>query len=292
MANTTTPAGNIGGRPDTSMTAAPAGADLAASLPDRVRVHALAKLLSVSSKEVMAALSELGITIRSAQSSIDRETALRALQVLLPDPESDAVETEPIDLQTEEVDDRGVPGVSLAPVFNAAAPVFLPPVSKPAVVEEPDDEEDEDREDEAREIVDEHLGEEYFEDEDLGDESKEDATFADLFRPDMWRRTAFACIFFTCIVAPYFAIFTFAPQVFAAAGVDDPKTSIIGTNAIAFLGALAGVALIERTGRRSLLLTSFWVMVVTLLVIGVWGSAPALVIGACFVGFAFFKKTL
>jgi ribonuclease E len=149
MANRTTPAGSIGGPPGTSMTTGPAGAELAASLPARVRVHALAKLLSVSSKEVMAALTELGIAIRSAQSSIDRETALRALEVLLPDPASDAVETEQFDLQAEEVDDRGTPGVSLAPVFNSAAPVFLPPVSKSAVVEEPDDEEDEDREGEA-----------------------------------------------------------------------------------------------------------------------------------------------
>src|SRR5918997_2084074 len=151
MANTTTPAGSIGGLPGTSMTTGPAGAELAASLPARVRVHALAKLLSVSSKEVMAALTELGIAIRSPQSSIDRETALRALEVLLPDPASDAVETEQFDLQAEEVDDRGVPGVSLAPVFNSAAPVFLPPVSKPAAVEEPDDEvdEDEDQEGEA-----------------------------------------------------------------------------------------------------------------------------------------------
>ena len=151
MANTTTPAGSIGGPPSTSMTTGPAGAELAASLPARVRVHALAKLLSVSSKEVMAALTELGIAIRSPQSSIDRETALRALEVLLPDPASDAVETEQFDLQAEEVDDRGVPGVSLAPVFNSAAPVFLPPVSKPAAVEEPDDEvdEDEDQEGEA-----------------------------------------------------------------------------------------------------------------------------------------------
>ena len=77
MANTTAPAGGIGGR-----TAAPArstfdGAGLAATLPDKLRVHALAKLLAVSSKDVMAALGELGVAVRSAQSSIDRETAVR-----------------------------------------------------------------------------------------------------------------------------------------------------------------------------------------------------------------------
>ncbi|MGH3776538.1 MAG: translation initiation factor IF-2 N-terminal domain-containing protein [Pseudonocardiaceae bacterium] len=139
MANTTTPAGGIGGRTDTSTTSGPAGAELAASLPDRLRVHALAKLLSVSSKEVMAALTEVGIAIRSPQSSIDRETALRAVQVLLPDPESDTAEIDQIDLRAGEVEDRGAPGVPLAPVFNAAAPVFLPPVSTPIVAEEPDD---------------------------------------------------------------------------------------------------------------------------------------------------------
>jgi putative MFS transporter len=144
------------------------------------------------------------------------------------------------------------------------------------------------REDEAREVVEEHLGEEYYEEEDLGEETA-DARYRDLFSKDMWRTTVFACTFFTCLVAPYFAIFTFAPQVFAAVGIHDPKASIIGSNAIAFLGALAGALLIERTGRRPMLLTSFWVMVATLLAIGVWGSAPALVVVLCFVGFAFFN---
>jgi MFS transporter, putative metabolite transport protein len=146
------------------------------------------------------------------------------------------------------------------------------------------------REDEAREITEEHLGPDYFEDEDLADDPAEgDAKFADLFRPDMWRRTAFACLFFTCLVAPYFAIFTFAPQVFEALGVTDPKASIIGSNTVAFLGALAGMLVIEKVGRRPLLLVSFYVMVVTLAVIGAWGSAPSVILVVCFVLFAFFN---
>jgi putative MFS transporter len=145
------------------------------------------------------------------------------------------------------------------------------------------------RDDEAREVVDEHLGEDYYEDEDLGDETSNDATFKDLFAPDMWRRTAFASIFFACLVAPYFAIFTFAPAVFSSLGLTDPKASIIGSNAVAFLGALAGMLVIERVGRRRLLLVSFWIMVVTLALLGGWGSAPAAILVACFVLFAFFN---
>ncbi|MBV9163005.1 MAG: translation initiation factor IF-2 N-terminal domain-containing protein [Pseudonocardiales bacterium] len=147
MANTTTPAGRTGGRMDASATTTSDGADLAFSLPSRLRVHALAKLLSVSSKEVMGALAELGIAVRGAQSSIDRETALRALQVLLPDPEPDLTEI-------DEVAQQSVPETPLVPVLNSPArppvldsparplvlnspaPVFLPPAPQPTAADE------------------------------------------------------------------------------------------------------------------------------------------------------------
>lgn len=137
MANTTAPAGGIGGR-----TAAPArstfdGAGLAATLPDKLRVHALAKLLAVSSKDVMAALGELGVAVRSAQSSIDRDTAVRAMQMLLPEPEPESTEI-------DEVGQQGAPETPVLPtlhparppIFNAAAPVFLPPAPQPTGVEQ------------------------------------------------------------------------------------------------------------------------------------------------------------
>ena len=140
MANTTTPASGIGGRTDASATTPTGRADLADSLPSKLRVHALAKLLAVSSKEVIGALAELGIVVGSAQSSIDRETAMRALAVLLPDPEPDLTEI-------DEVAQQSAPETPLLPVstspappavFNAAVPVFLSPTPPPAVADEPD----------------------------------------------------------------------------------------------------------------------------------------------------------
>jgi putative MFS transporter len=145
------------------------------------------------------------------------------------------------------------------------------------------------REREAKEIVEEYLGSNYYEDEDLDKETDDQAGFTRLFARDTWRSTAFASIFFTCLVAPYFAIFTFAPKVFSSLGFNDPKVSIIAANAVAFLGALGGMVVIERVGRRHLLLASFWVMVVTMGVIGAFSSAPALILLICFVGFAFFN---
>src|SRR5699024_1640794 len=50
-------------------------------LPERVRVHALAKLLGSSSREVLGKLGELGETARSPQSSVPRATALRVAEM-------------------------------------------------------------------------------------------------------------------------------------------------------------------------------------------------------------------
>ncbi|NIH81723.1 Rne/Rng family ribonuclease [Amycolatopsis viridis] len=78
MSNADTPAENTGGN-----TAVPATGPLG-ELPPRVRVHALAKLLGSSSRVVLAKLSELGETARSAQSSVPREVAVRVAEALAP----------------------------------------------------------------------------------------------------------------------------------------------------------------------------------------------------------------
>ncbi|MFT3662814.1 MAG: translation initiation factor IF-2 N-terminal domain-containing protein [Gordonia sp. (in: high G+C Gram-positive bacteria)] len=58
-----------------SPTDANASDDSAEAFPLRLRVHALARTLGVTSREVLAHLQELGVTARSASSSIGREQA-------------------------------------------------------------------------------------------------------------------------------------------------------------------------------------------------------------------------
>ncbi len=128
MTNIDVPAGGAGGSTD-APTAAPTAADIAATLPARLRVHALAKLLSVSSREVMAVLTDLGEAVRTAQSSIDRETAVRVTQALLPEPAERA--------STTQVEDPGAPAVPLAPMFNPPAAVFLSPAPAPTPARTP-----------------------------------------------------------------------------------------------------------------------------------------------------------
>ncbi|RZL82493.1 MAG: Rne/Rng family ribonuclease [Rhodococcus sp. (in: high G+C Gram-positive bacteria)] len=53
-------------------------------LPEKMRVHALAKLLGVTSKQVLAEAAALGIELRSAQSSLQRDIAQRIHATLSP----------------------------------------------------------------------------------------------------------------------------------------------------------------------------------------------------------------
>ena len=127
MRNIDAPVGSAGGGTDAPDPAGIDPARIATALPARLRVYALAKLLSVPSKEVVATLADLGEAVRSAQASIDRETALRVVQALLPEPAGGRQAADATATGALEVDDPGAPAVPLAPVFNPPAPVFLPP---------------------------------------------------------------------------------------------------------------------------------------------------------------------
>lgn len=78
MSNAETPAEHAGGNPATP----PSGP--LADLPARIRVHALAKLLESHSRDVLAKLAELGESVRSAQSSVTREVALKVAEAFAP----------------------------------------------------------------------------------------------------------------------------------------------------------------------------------------------------------------
>ncbi|MFD9706073.1 translation initiation factor IF-2 N-terminal domain-containing protein [Lentzea sp. NPDC059081] len=118
MSNTEKPAGGTGGQG--VVAARPELADL----PDKLRVHALAKLLEVSSKDVMTALADLGEVARSAQSSVSRDVALKVAETLV---DWDDVVTGEV---TEDYEAPAVPAFeapALAPIFAAPNAVFLPP---------------------------------------------------------------------------------------------------------------------------------------------------------------------
>ncbi|MFC5948210.1 translation initiation factor IF-2 N-terminal domain-containing protein, partial [Pseudonocardia lutea] len=71
MSSNDAPAGGTGGQFSVS------------ELPEKLRVHALARLIGRTSKEVLAALAELGNAARSAQAGVDRKTAEQVVTTLL-----------------------------------------------------------------------------------------------------------------------------------------------------------------------------------------------------------------
>ena len=147
-----------------------------------------------------------------------------------------------------------------------------------------------DRVEEARRIVNEFLGgEAYFTKEDLGGEEARPGKFRELFAPGLRGRTTFACVFWFCMVAPYFAIFTFAPLVFDSLHISDQRTATIAANSVAAIGSLIGMLLIERVGRRPMVIVTFWVCAVCLFVIGGWSTAPGMVVVVCFGLFSLFN---
>ncbi|MGH3967841.1 MAG: ribonuclease E/G, partial [Mycobacterium sp.] len=59
-------------------------------LPERLRVHSLARALGTTSRRVLDALTELDGRIRSAHSSVDRVDAMRVRDLLAAEPAADA----------------------------------------------------------------------------------------------------------------------------------------------------------------------------------------------------------
>ncbi|MEV6713854.1 translation initiation factor IF-2 N-terminal domain-containing protein [Lentzea sp. NPDC051208] len=118
MSNKEQPAGGTGGQ------GVVAARPELANLPDKLRVHALAKLLDVSSKDVMTALADLGEVPKSAQSSVSRDVALKVAETLV---DWDDVVTGEV---TEDYEAPAIPAFeapALAPIFAAPSAVFLPP---------------------------------------------------------------------------------------------------------------------------------------------------------------------
>jgi ribonuclease E len=148
MSNAETPAEQTGGNPAT-----PTSGPLA-ELPARIRVHALAKLLEKNSRDVLAKLVELGESVRSAQSSVTRDIALKVAETFAPADAGEApAEQAPAPVEQAPAARPEVPAVpevpaaeaekprprqktrAHLPVFAAPSPVFLPPepaATKPA----------------------------------------------------------------------------------------------------------------------------------------------------------------
>lgn len=91
-----------------------------------------------------------------------------------------------------------------------------------------------------------------------------------------WRlRTLVACTFFTCQVIPYFAVGTFVTQVMSALHLRGGYAGGLAYNLALFVGAIAGLLIVDRLSRRSFLVGSFLAAAATMAILTSWPEAPS-----------------
>lgn len=143
------------------------------------------------------------------------------------------------------------------------------------------------RADEAREIVRGHLAVE-LEDTDILGETSSDTQWRTLFTRDYVLRTIFCATFWICIVLPYFALTFFEADVLRTLGVTDPVASAVLGTVVALVGAVAGWLLVDKIGRRKLLILPMFATTVALALVSASSQLPELVTILCFFGYLFF----
>ncbi|MDT7708210.1 MAG: ribonuclease, partial [Pseudonocardiales bacterium] len=134
MSNSDVPAGSPGGP-----TTVPTQNAALSELPDKMRVHALAKLLGRSSREIIAALGGLGVEIKSAQSSIDRKVAEQVVTALVADIPATATPGATPDsaAATAAVPEAAVPEAAAPEAPASEAPVEAAPAAPESSLEAP-----------------------------------------------------------------------------------------------------------------------------------------------------------
>jgi len=116
--------------------------------------------------------------------------------------------------------------------------------------------------------------------------------FLKIFRPGYLGRTAFVCLFWTFQIVPVFAIYTFGPLILDAFHLGRGNLSVVGyglINAFFLIGCIPALYLVNAIGRRPLIIWSFFFMTLGLGVIGLYPNAPAGVVIAGFLVYAFFS---
>lgn len=86
------------------------------------------------------------------------------------------------------------------------------------------------------------------------DELEDETKWTTLFEPEYISRTIFSCVFWICIVIPYFALTFFQSDVLRTIGMTNAVVGALIGTCVALIGATVGWFLIDRVGRRIILI--------------------------------------
>ncbi|HJP73865.1 MAG TPA: MFS transporter [Pseudonocardiaceae bacterium] len=126
---------------------------------------------------------------------------------------------------------------------------------------------------------------------DLGellDEERIETRWGLLFSKEYLRRTIFACTFWSAIVMPYFALTFFQPDILRQIGLGSSSLlgALLGT-IIALVGATIGWFLVDRVGRRKILIPPMFVCGAFLLIASLYAHLPVVLGAIAFFGYLF-----
>jgi len=122
------------------------------------------------------------------------------------------------------------------------------------------------------------------------DEAEEKTRWITLLDRAYLARTTFCCVFWMCIVIPYFALAFFQSEVLGVIGLENPVLAALLGTCVALLGAAIGWFLIDRVGRRLILIVPMFATGVFLAVVAL-NKALHLSIAVtvvCFFGYLLF----
>ncbi|MFF8848167.1 MFS transporter [Streptomyces sp. NPDC015127] len=117
------------------------------------------------------------------------------------------------------------------------------------------------------------------------EQAVERTRFRDLFQGTYLRRTLFCGLFYMCQITPMFALYTFGPAILGSFGLGEGNAGNLGSALISVvfvLGCIPALRLVDRVGRRPVIIWSFALMVVPLAVLGGGSALPIGVVIACF----------
>src|SRR5699024_8443032 len=101
----------------------------------------------------------------------------------------------------------------------------------------------------------------------------------DILKPPYGKRLLFCILFYTCQIVPLYAIYIYGPTILELFNLDDG--SALGSLVISVIftiGVMFAIGLVDRTGRRPLIVVCFAVMTIALSILGFFPMSSVFVI--------------
>ena len=148
------------------------------------------------------------------------------------------------------------------------------------------------RKEEANKIIKRVYGPEYSVENMSGEADEKPVSVRALFHSGYGKRMFFVSAFWTCSILPLFAIYAFSPIVLSALGLsgDDGVLGSIAITLLFVVGCLIGMKLINKMGRRPMLIHGFLWSGIPLVILGFFPEASPMTVLLMFSIYAIFSS--